>query len=73
MRLRVLRFLLVAAVVIAGCDSGSGPGVDANAKARRAAEAAAAKGAPTEPGKKVSARLKKKWEKMGTSPASIED
>jgi hypothetical protein len=70
MRLRVLRLLLVAAVVTAGCDSGSGPGVDTNAEARRAAEAAASGGAPTEAGKKISDRLKKKREHMATKPSS---
>jgi hypothetical protein len=72
MRLRVLKLLLVAAVVITGCDSG-GPSVDTNAEARRAADAAAAKGAPTEAGKKVSARMQKKREKMGTKPSGLED
>jgi hypothetical protein len=73
MRLRVRKLLLVAALVTAGCDSGSGPSVGTPSDTKSAGNVAGAVGAPTEAGKKVSKSWKKKREGQAATPIGTMD
>ena len=73
MRLRVLNLLLTAVMVTPGCGGGSGPSVGSATDAKSAGDVSAAVGAPTEAGKKVSPRLKKKREGQAATPIGTTD